>query len=95
MKCQLCHQSAAGLMVLRVYTSKGIQVCGECYQAVESCRHKPYSKVMERLAMAELLYASWLDSMRRDVLPRFPWLRMAGTVGSNVHPFLMQPQQPN
>ena len=54
--CQLCDKDTAGLVVLRVYTSEGIQVCGECYQAVESHRHQPYSRVMERLAMAEAGY---------------------------------------
>lgn len=56
MKCQLCHHSTTGLVVLRVYTSDGIEVCGECCQAVESHRHQPYSKVMERVAMAEAGY---------------------------------------
>jgi ribosome-binding protein aMBF1 (putative translation factor) len=55
-KCQLCHNDTTGLAVLRVYTSEGIQVCGECYQTVESHRRHPYSKVMERLAMAEAGY---------------------------------------
>jgi ribosome-binding protein aMBF1 (putative translation factor) len=57
MKCQLCHKDATGLVV-RVYTSEGIQVCGECYQAVDRHRHRhqPYSRVMERLAMAEAGY---------------------------------------
>ena len=44
------------MVVLRVYTSEGIQVCGECYQAVDRHRHQPYSRVMERLAMAEAGY---------------------------------------
>jgi ribosome-binding protein aMBF1 (putative translation factor) len=55
-KCQLCHKDATGLVVLRVYTSEGIHVCGECYQAVDRHRHQPYSRVMERLAMAEAGY---------------------------------------
>ncbi len=56
MKCRLCHQDTTGLIVLRFYTSEGIQVCETCYQAVESHRHQPYSRVMERLAMAEAGY---------------------------------------
>jgi ribosome-binding protein aMBF1 (putative translation factor) len=55
-KCQLCRQDAPGLIRLRVYTPTGIQVCEECYQAVNSHRHKPYSKVMDKLAMAEAGY---------------------------------------
>lgn len=56
MKCQLCGQETTGLVVIRVYTSEGIEVCRECYQAVERHRHQPYSRVMERLAMAEAGY---------------------------------------
>ena len=56
MKCQLCQQEATSLVVLRVYTSEGIGVCQECYQAVERHRHQPYSRVMEKLALAEAGY---------------------------------------
>jgi len=55
-KCKLCQQSTTGLIVLRFYSPKGVKVCGECYKSVESHRHHPYSKVMERLAMAETGY---------------------------------------
>lgn len=55
-KCQLCHQDAPVLIRLCFYTREGIQVCEDCYQAVNSRRHKPYSKLMDRLAMAEAGY---------------------------------------
>ena len=67
MKCQLCQQETSGLVVLRVYTSEGIGVCTYCYQAVESHRHQPYSRVMERLAMAE---AGYRANRKRDRLMR-------------------------
>lgn len=56
MECELCHRSASGLIHLRVYTRQGIQVCEGCYRAVDSDRHKPYSKMMDKLAIAEAGY---------------------------------------
>ena len=56
MKCELCGQDAAGLICLRVYTSEGIKVCEDCYRAIDSHLHKPYSKLMDRLAMVEAGY---------------------------------------
>jgi ribosome-binding protein aMBF1 (putative translation factor) len=56
MECELCHRSASGLIHLRVYTRQGIQVCEECYKAVDINRHKPYSKIMDRVAIAEAGY---------------------------------------
>ena len=56
MKCQLCQRDTPGLMHLRFYTREGIKICDGCYQAIDSHRHKPYSKVMDRLAMAEAGY---------------------------------------
>ena len=56
MECELCHRSASGLIRLRVYTPEGIKVCEECYKAVDSHRHKPYSKIIDKLAIAEAGY---------------------------------------
>jgi len=56
MKCEFCEGHAPGLICLRVYTPHGIQVCDGCYQAIDSHRHRPYSKVMDRLAMIEAGY---------------------------------------
>jgi len=56
MECELCHRRTSALIHLRVYTPKGIQVCEECYEAVDSNRYKPYSKIMDRLAIAEAGY---------------------------------------
>ena len=56
MKCQLCGQDAPGLIKLRLYTPQGIWVCEECYKVIDSRRHKPYSKIMDKLALIEAGY---------------------------------------
>jgi len=56
MKCEFCGQNTDSLLCLRIYTRQGIEVCGVCYQAIDSHRNKPYSKVMDKLAMVEAGY---------------------------------------
>jgi ribosomal protein L37AE/L43A len=56
MKCQFCGQDAPGLIKLRLYTPQGIWVCEECYRAIDDHRHKPYSKIMDKLALIEAGY---------------------------------------
>jgi ribosomal protein L37AE/L43A len=56
MMCQFCHQSTPSLIRLCVYTPQGIWVCQECYRAIDSHRHKPYSKIMDKLALLEAGY---------------------------------------
>ena len=56
MKCQFCDQDALGLIKLRLYTPQGIWVCEECYKAIDSHRQKPYSKIMDKVAITE---AGW------------------------------------
>lgn len=56
MKCNLCRKETEGLIHLKVYTNKGIKVCENCYLEIGEHRHKPYSKVMDRLALAEAGY---------------------------------------
>jgi ribosomal protein L37AE/L43A len=56
MKCQFCGRDAPGLIKLRVYTPQGIWVCQQCYNVIDNHRHKPYSKVMDRLASIEAGY---------------------------------------
>jgi hypothetical protein len=56
MKCDFCQQDAPCLINLRVYTPQGIRVCEECYKAIDSHRHKPYSKIMDKLALVEAGY---------------------------------------
>ena len=54
--CDFCGKSVAGLIAVRVYTRQGIQVCEECYHTIDNHRHKPYSKVMDKLALVEAGY---------------------------------------
>ena len=56
MKCDFCQQDTPCLINLRVYTPQGIRVCEECYKAIDSHRHKPYSKIMDKLALVETGY---------------------------------------
>ena len=56
MQCGLCHQAASGLIYLRLYTPKGIEVCKACYNTIDRNRHKAYSKTMNKVAIAE---AGW------------------------------------
>jgi hypothetical protein len=44
------------LIHLKVYTQEGIKVCDKCYRDIDEHRHKPYSKVMEKLAKVEAGY---------------------------------------
>jgi len=54
--CQFCEQNAPGLIKLRVYTPQGIWVCQECYEAIDSHRRQPYSKIVNKLALVEAGY---------------------------------------
>jgi len=56
MKCPFCGQKSEILLYLRFYTKKGIKVCSGCQRLVEQNKHKPYSKVMEKLALLEAGY---------------------------------------
>ena len=56
MICDFCGKSVAGRIRLHLYTPQGIWVCEECYHTIDSHRHKPYSKVMDKLAMLEAGY---------------------------------------
>jgi ribosome-binding protein aMBF1 (putative translation factor) len=56
MRCELCQREADGLIWLRHYTPEGIRVCSGCYDLVQANRRKPYSRVMESLALAEAGY---------------------------------------
>lgn len=56
MKCKLCRKGVPGLAHIKIYSTKGIDVCGGCYEEVDKNRDKPYSRVMERMAMAEMGY---------------------------------------
>lgn len=55
-KCEFCKHDVPALIILRVYTTQGIKVCEECYRVIDSHRRKPYSKVMDKLGLAEAGY---------------------------------------
>jgi ribosome-binding protein aMBF1 (putative translation factor) len=54
--CEFCGQDVPALIKLRVYTRQGIWVCQDCYEAIDSHRHKPYSRIMDKLALLEAGY---------------------------------------
>jgi hypothetical protein len=66
-KCDFCEQEVPCLIHLRVYTPQGIRVCEECYKAIDSHRRKPYSKVMDRLALVEAGYPVNRKLARRQI----------------------------
>jgi uncharacterized CHY-type Zn-finger protein len=54
MRCDLWHQPASGLICLRLYTPKGIKVCEACHNTIDHNRRKPYSKIIDKVAIAEV-----------------------------------------
>ena len=56
MRCQFCDNEVRGLIYVRRYTRKGVPVCEECYHKIDAHRYKPYSKVMDKLALLEAGY---------------------------------------
>jgi ribosome-binding protein aMBF1 (putative translation factor) len=55
-KCEFCGHDAPALIILRIYTTQGIKVCEQCYSVIDNHRRRPYSKVMDRLALVEADY---------------------------------------
>ena len=72
MECELCRRNASALINLRVYTRQGIQVCEACYREIDSNRHKPYSKIMDKLAVVE---AGYYVNRKVATLTRSGWQR--------------------
>jgi ribosome-binding protein aMBF1 (putative translation factor) len=54
--CSFCDTEVPGVMKISVFTHQGILVCPQCYELILASRHKPYSRVMEKLAMLEAGY---------------------------------------
>jgi ribosome-binding protein aMBF1 (putative translation factor) len=69
-KCEFCDHDVPALITLRVYTTQGIKVCEECYRMIDSHHHKPYSKVMDKLALVE---ASYHVNRKMATLTRSSW----------------------
>jgi len=57
MTCEFCGGRVSGRIKVSTY-SNGIWVGGECgcYELIQKYRNKPYSKVMDKLAMVEAGY---------------------------------------
>ena len=54
--CRLCKGRVPSLTRVSIFTPEGIWVCSQCYELFITNRYKPYSKVMDRLALAEAGY---------------------------------------
>jgi len=55
MRCQFGDHNVPNLVKVSIY-GEGIWVCGNCYELIRRHRHKPYSKVMDKVAMLEAGY---------------------------------------
>lgn len=55
MRCQFCDHNASNLVKVSIY-GEGIWVCGDCYKLIQAHSNKPYSKVMDKLAVLEAGY---------------------------------------
>jgi len=47
--CEYCGQDSAGRVMIDLYGGS-LWVCATCYQLIQSSRHKPYSRVMDKFA---------------------------------------------
>ena len=65
MECCLCHEKAEALVRVTYYSHQGAFICPACRDKVEAKRYQPYSKVMERLAVAETGYYANRKRARR------------------------------
>jgi len=55
MICEFCNRNVPARIKVSIY-GEGIWVCGDCYELIRGHRHKPYSKVMDKVAMLEAGY---------------------------------------
>jgi len=55
MRCQFCDHDVPNLVRVSSY-GKGIWVCGNCFEMIQAHSHKPYSKVMDKVALLEAGY---------------------------------------
>ena len=56
MKCELCDHHAQLLTPVSTFTTHGIRVCENCERLIHAHKTKPFSKVMDRVALAEAGY---------------------------------------
>jgi ribosome-binding protein aMBF1 (putative translation factor) len=55
MICEFCNRNVPVRTKVSIY-GEGIWVCGDCYELIRRHRHKPYSTVMDKVAMLETGY---------------------------------------
>jgi hypothetical protein len=51
--CSICSQEVPGVIIIRIYSNKGIPVCLECHNKIQQYSSKPYSKLMDQVALLE------------------------------------------
>lgn len=48
--CDYCDQEAHGRVMVELHGGS-LWVCATCFELIQSSRHKPYSRVMDRFSM--------------------------------------------
>ena len=56
MTCDLCQQGAAYYTPIATYTVSGLHVCEDCERLIHAHKAMPFSKAMDRVALAEAGY---------------------------------------
>ena len=54
--CSVCQKEVPGIIFSRVYAGQGIPTCLDCYNQIQQSKSKPYSKLMDRVAILETGY---------------------------------------
>ena len=56
MKCDLCKDQTQFLTPVATYTTAGIHVCDDCERLIQTHKAKPFSRIMDCVALAEAGY---------------------------------------
>ena len=56
MKCELCHHHTQLPTPVSTFTAHGLRVCDDCERLIHAHKAKPFSKVMDAVALAEAGY---------------------------------------
>ncbi len=54
--CAVCQKEVPGIIFTRVYSKEGIPACLNCYNQIQQAKSKPYSKLMDKMAILETGY---------------------------------------
>ncbi len=54
--CSVCQKEVPGVIITRIYSNEGIPACTDCYFKIQQSRSKPYSKLMDKVAILETGY---------------------------------------